>query len=310
MAQIIKIHDCISRYELDPYHYMNQFIRLKKERWEALLEAFDRMTEETETETAAGGETDQAPARKKFSLKKRKEENTADINEKRHQWFDEPEGEEALFGDLPSQKSELAPFFKDQLYDFQLKWASSTLSQKSELSQAVKRDRMLKMLAQKLPDSYFVMYHPVLQIQQASVELSIIIISPLEIFCTAFMEAEEDSVYIGSKHRFWEERGSGSTRQVLNPSLSLHRTGSVVSQIIKEKQADIPVRKLLLSRTSYIDYPEPPYGLEIADKRTVAGWLEKQQKNTAPIKHHQLKAAKALLSYGLSDSSRRQEWLD
>ncbi len=51
------------------------------------------------------------------------------------------------------------------------------------------------MLAQKLPDSYFVMYHPVLQIQQASVELSIIIISPLEIFCAAFMEAEEDSVY-------------------------------------------------------------------------------------------------------------------
>lgn len=110
MAQIIKIHDCISRYELDPYHYMNQFIRLKKERWEALLEAFDRITEETET--AAGGETDQAPARKKFSLIKRKEENTADINEKRHQWFDEPEGEEALFGNLPSQKSELAPFFQ------------------------------------------------------------------------------------------------------------------------------------------------------------------------------------------------------
>lgn len=68
---------------------------------------------------------------------------------------------------------------------------------------------MLKMLAQKSPDSYFVMYHPVLQIQQASVELSMIIISPLEIFCAAFMEAEEDTVYIGSKHRFWEERGSG-----------------------------------------------------------------------------------------------------
>jgi hypothetical protein len=166
------------------------------------------------------------------------------------------------------------------------------------------------MLAQKLPDSYFVMYHPVLQIQQASVELSIVIISPLEIFCAAFMEAEEDSVYIGSKHRFWEERGSGSTRQVLNPSLSLNRTGSVVSQIMKEKQADIPVRKLLFSRTSYIDYPEPPYGLDIADKRTAAEWLEKQQKNTAPIKHHQLRAAKALLSYGLSQSSRRQEWLD
>ncbi len=72
MAQIIKIHDCISRYELDPYHYMNQFIRLKKERWETLLEAFDRKTEEKETKTVAGGETDQAPARKKFSLKREK----------------------------------------------------------------------------------------------------------------------------------------------------------------------------------------------------------------------------------------------
>lgn len=72
MAQIIKIHDCISRYELDPYHYMNQFIRLKKERWETLLEAFDRKTEEKETKTAAGGETDQAPARKKIFLKKEK----------------------------------------------------------------------------------------------------------------------------------------------------------------------------------------------------------------------------------------------
>lgn len=30
MAQIIKIHDYISRYELDPYHYINQFVRLKK----------------------------------------------------------------------------------------------------------------------------------------------------------------------------------------------------------------------------------------------------------------------------------------
>ncbi|MFE4585135.1 hypothetical protein ACFRA1_07715, partial [Bacillus subtilis] len=36
MAQIIKIHDYISRYELDPYHYINQFVRLKKERWLSL----------------------------------------------------------------------------------------------------------------------------------------------------------------------------------------------------------------------------------------------------------------------------------
>lgn len=140
MAQIIKIQDCISRYELDPYHYMNQFIRLKKERWQALLEAFDRKTEEKETEMAASGETVPEPSRKKFFLKKRKEEIPSDINEKRHQWFDEPDGEEALMLNLPSRRAELAPFFKNQLYEFQLKWASSTLSEMSELSHQVKRD--------------------------------------------------------------------------------------------------------------------------------------------------------------------------
>ncbi|KXZ21198.1 hypothetical protein AXI59_12285 [Bacillus nakamurai] len=310
MAQIIKIHDCISRYELDPYHYMNQFIRLKKERWKALLEAFDRKKEEQETQMAASGETAPEPSRKKFFLKKRKAEILSDIKEKRHQWFDEPDEEEALMLDLPSHRAELAPYFKNQLYEFQLKWASSTLSDMSELSRQVRRDGILRMLAQKLPDSYFVMYHPVLQIQQASVELSIVILSPLEIFCVAFLEAEEDSVYIGSKNRFWDKKTSGGSHPVLNPALSVNRTGSVVSQIVKEKGADIPVKKLLLSQTSYIDYPEPPYGLDIADKRTAGEWLQKQQKNTAPIKHHQLKAANALLSYGLSNSRRRQEWLD
>lgn len=47
MAQIIKIHDYISRYELDPYHYINQFVRLKKERWLSLVEAAERQHEES-----------------------------------------------------------------------------------------------------------------------------------------------------------------------------------------------------------------------------------------------------------------------
>lgn len=60
----------------------------------------------------------------------------------------------------------------------------------------------MRYLTQQLPDSYFIMYKPVLKIQQAAVELSIVIISPLEIYCVSFLEAEEDSVYIGSKNRF------------------------------------------------------------------------------------------------------------
>jgi len=36
MAQVIKIEDYISRYEIDPYRYTNQFIRYKKLQWEEL----------------------------------------------------------------------------------------------------------------------------------------------------------------------------------------------------------------------------------------------------------------------------------
>ena len=54
-----------------------------------------------------------------------------------------------------------------------------------------------------------------LKIQQAAVELSIVIISPLEIYCVSFLEAEEDSVYIGSKNRFWDKKTASQTSERL-----------------------------------------------------------------------------------------------
>ncbi len=63
MAQIIKIHDYISRYELDPYHYINQFVRLKKERWLSLVEAAERQQEERQ---ASAEEPEPAQKRKNF----------------------------------------------------------------------------------------------------------------------------------------------------------------------------------------------------------------------------------------------------
>ncbi|MDQ0161014.1 NERD domain-containing protein [Aeribacillus alveayuensis] len=36
MAQVIKIEDYISRYEIDPYRYSNQFIRYKKIQWDTI----------------------------------------------------------------------------------------------------------------------------------------------------------------------------------------------------------------------------------------------------------------------------------
>lgn len=69
MAQIIKIHDYISRYELDPYHYINQFVRLKKERWLSLVEAAERQHEERQ---ARAEEPEPVQKRKKIFIEKKK----------------------------------------------------------------------------------------------------------------------------------------------------------------------------------------------------------------------------------------------
>ena len=58
------------------------------------------MTEEKKRKRLQAGKP--IKRQEKFSLKREKKK-ILDINEKRHQWFDEPEGEEALFGNLPSQ---------------------------------------------------------------------------------------------------------------------------------------------------------------------------------------------------------------
>ncbi|ASB87875.1 hypothetical protein OZL92_00620 [Bacillus sonorensis] len=315
MAQIIKIQDCISRYEQDPYHYTNQFIRLKKQRWQTLEDISKAKqagrfpaVEEAAIEEPGGGR------KKKFSLKRKKE--VSDINsgkEADDQWFNglEAETDRHFMARIPADKKELASFFKEYLYQFQLKWASSTISDISSLSREINNDKILQILAQQLPDSYFLMYRPVLQVNQADVELSIIIFTPLEIYCAAFLEGDKESTYLGSKHRFWKEKTvRGRETSVLNPLTELFRTGSVLSGLLKGSGVELPVRKAIISRTSYIDYPEPPYGIEIYDRRQWSEWLARQQKNTAPIKSRQLKAASLLLSYGVSNAKRRKEWLD
>ena len=100
------------------------------------------------------------------------------------------------------------------------------------------------MLARQLPDSYFVMYKPVLLIQKAEMELCPVLITPLEVICLSFLEAEPDSVYIGSKERFWEKRATGKAVQsVLNPCASLLRSGTVVSKILQQSGVELPVKK-------------------------------------------------------------------
>ena len=42
LAQLIKLRDYISRYEMNPYHYPTQFIRLKRENWQKLIDMWEQ----------------------------------------------------------------------------------------------------------------------------------------------------------------------------------------------------------------------------------------------------------------------------
>ena len=51
MAQLLKLQDYISRYETDIYRYSNQYIRFKKQQWNALQQAKEKLyTEPTLSE--------------------------------------------------------------------------------------------------------------------------------------------------------------------------------------------------------------------------------------------------------------------
>ena len=67
----------------------------------------------------------------------------------------------------PQSIHELKRMFIDQFFHFQMKWASSTLREKSYVDPRFMRDSLLRMLLQTLPDNYLLFYYPILQIRKA-----------------------------------------------------------------------------------------------------------------------------------------------
>jgi hypothetical protein len=139
--------------------------------------------------------------------------------------------------------------------------------------------------------------------------LDVILLSPTDVWCITFLEEEEDAAFIGSNERFWLKRHqSNPDKKVLSPLLSVNRMGSIVKQLFDLYEVSLPIHKVVLSRNGYLDYPLVPYDILLLDKRNYSDWFDKMRKLSAPLKHHQLKAAQALLEYCQTTSSRRLEW--
>lgn len=325
MAQLVKLQDYISRYQIDLARYPTQFVRLKKSQWERVKrqwELGEDITEWQHADTVA--EQEPFEEKERFSILKklfagRQKEEKEDIeqleisNELVSDEDNIPEEETTLTFEpqivyAPQSIHELKRMFIDQFFHFQMKWASSTLREKSYVDPRFLRDSLLRNLLQQLPDNYLLFYYPILQIRKAPIELDVVLMSPTECICITVLEAENQAVYVGGSDRFWIKKVGTKDSKVLNPTINLSRMESVLTQLFKQDNIDMPIRKVVLTRNGYFDYPGSPYGVQFIDYRNYGGWMEHLKKVSSPMKHMQIRAAQTILNNVQTTSFNRDIW--
>lgn len=293
MAQLIKLNDYISRYEWNAYRYPSQYIRLKQDNWKKLHRSW--INKEVLTEKVVTVDTTQPSAfsrLKAFMSNNAPEEEIETVKEKK----------------LPETEAGLKQYFLNELYPLQLKWATSTMRDVSFIDKSYYNDPILKYFLQRFPDIYLIMYYPIFNIRNASIDGQIILISPIEIEIIYLMEEDEETTIMAGDDRTWTtERRNVQTNSV-SPLITLKRTEQIIKSILSTKQIDLPVTKTILSRTNNIVFSSEPYNTNIIGKFQYEDWFQEKRKLSSPLKSKQLKAAEVLLSHCITNSIRRPEW--
>lgn len=325
MAQLIKLQDYISRYEIDLARYPTQFIRLKQNQWERIkyqwqtgeaIERWEHIEEEVKEEKKKSLFQKLFPFKKEVEVTEEEQEdiekvtisNDWAVEENPYQEDDTILIFEPNLVYTPKTLEELKKMFIDQFFHFQMKWASSTLREKSYVDPKFMRDTLLRSMLQTLPDNYLVFYYPILRVKKAPIELDIIIITPTECLCITVLEQESQAVYIANSERFWLKKVGKNEKKVLSPLIQLNRMEKVIEQIFQQNHIELPIRKVLLTRNGYIDYPGTMYGVSFVDKRKFPEWIGLLAHSVSPMKHMQIRGAQAILNTVQTTSFHRDIW--
>ncbi|ALF11852.1 NERD domain-containing protein [Parageobacillus thermoglucosidasius] len=313
MGQLIKLQDYISRYETDVYRYTSEFIRLKKRQWEQTKEQWesnkrnDALPQLDETWEWLVEEPSLFEKMKKwFKRSSPQEEETTEAQTNRS-----IDGEEGLPPIVTEAKNidELKILFLENIFQLQLKWASSTIWYESAVDKKFYYEEKLKYFLQRFPDTYLCLYKPVFLVKNAPVELDVILLSPTTTWCITFAEGAKDNIIIASSDRFWAEIINGEEKKMVNPSIALQRMGKIVADIYKQYNVDFPIKKAVINRYGYIDYRRSAFSdVHVIDKRNYEQWFSSLRKLAIPLKHAQLKAASCLLRHCSSHYDIRTDW--
>jgi len=313
VGQLIKLQDYISRYETDVYRYTSEFIRLKKRQWEQTKEQWesnkrnDALPQLDETWEWLVEEPSLFEKMKKwFKRSSPQEEETTEAQTNRS-----IDGEEGLPPIVTEAKNidELKILFLENIFQLQLKWASSTIWYESAVDKKFYYEEKLKYFLQRFPDTYLCLYKPVFLVKNAPVELDVILLSPTTTWCITFAEGAKDNIIIASSDRFWAEIINGEEKKMVNPSIALQRMGKIVADIYKQYNVDFPIKKAVINRYGYIDYRRSAFSdVHVIDKRNYEQWFSSLRKLAIPLKHAQLKAASCLLRHCYSHYDIRTDW--
>ncbi|WP_257351568.1 hypothetical protein [Pseudalkalibacillus decolorationis] len=290
MAQLLKLEDCISRYEADVFRYTGQYTRLKRDRWERV-----KTNWEDRINSTVSSRDPQEPVDDKKWWRKRSEQPEILLEN----FY--------IKADISSIE-ELKTQFMDEIFRFQLKWASSTLTEKSRLSHSTPSDSCLKFLLTELPDNYLLLYKPILQMKNAATQLDVILIGPDSVHCLVFIDISTDTIVTGTKGRFWSSVEAKQSQQMISPVPAIQRMNYFLDRCVNLTLLDLKVHYTLVAKEGIINNDTTPSYIKIIDQRTFKDWHLRLKRQPSPIKFKQLKAAKAIIEHGVSSSYKRPEW--
>lgn len=308
MAQLIKLQNYISRYQWDLNRYSKQYMKVKNEHWDTLYKQWKEQFELNKVKEKIKAEEELSTSNiltKLLSPFKKEHPSGEDIKQ------NQIEDDRVKEIPLPKEEIDLKHYFLNKMYPFQLKWASSTIAEKSFLDERYMYDSLLKYLLQRFPDNIFIMYEPIFEIKNAPVEMDTIIISPIGIEILHFIEPKHpDAVLIAGDDRTWTIDTKDKQTKIISPVISVKRSENVIKSIFKQHDIKFDLSKTIISRKHQIIHYMEPYKTNIVDYLNYDEWFQPRRKLSSPLKSLQLKAAETLLQYTQTTAFKRPEWND
>lgn len=291
--------------------YPSQFTRMKRERWYYVKSQWQQQQVENKREHQMNDEVEDDWFEEQSNIFSQALNRVRAFYQKRTSPFEREADlvvkETSSEANLPPTLEALREHFLEEIFQSQLRWASSSLVDVSTLHPRYQYDEWLRFFALRLPDNYFLMYKPVFFIKNAPIELEIMLISPTELSCITILEGQEHSVFEATSERFWIEYVDKTRKKRLSPFVSLGHMTGVVSQLMKDANLSFPIRKVVLAPMSVIDNKVQGAKVDFVDKRNFQAWHEKLQRHPSPLKKDQVLTAQALLKHCHIVASSREE---